>query len=64
MKKPMINKELCSGCGNCAMLCPEVFFIGADGLSSVIPSDKYAESEIREAVAGCPGQAISWTGKN
>ncbi len=59
--KPKVDKDLCIGCGACVFLCPEVFKIGNDGKSEVIPEVDYKENKagIQKAVENCPVQAIS-----
>ena len=58
--KAHVNEELCTGCGPCEEICPEVFKI-EDDLSHVqtnlVPSD--AEESCREAMEECPTDAIS-----
>lgn len=56
-----VNKETCIGCGACASTCPEVFEIGEDGKSQVKENADLTKNEkcIKEAIDGCPVQAIS-----
>lgn len=58
--KPVINKELCIGCGACEGICPEAFKLD-DGKSSVIELADYTpyNDKINQAVEACPVQAIS-----
>lgn len=60
MKKPIVDREKCSGCGTCAALCPEVFEIGADGLSVVKKLESYDGYPIQDAIDSCPAGAISY----
>lgn len=60
MKKLIVDKEKCSGCGTCATLCPEAFAIGSDGLSEVKELDSYDGLPIQDAIDSCPSQAIEW----
>ena len=55
--RPVVDQELCIGCGNCAALCPEVFELREDK-SFVIGPDKCATCDCEAAVAGCPVSAI------
>jgi len=58
--KAKVNEELCTGCGPCEEICPEVFKI-EDDVSKVqvdaVPSE--AEDSCREAMEQCPTEAIS-----
>lgn len=56
-----VNKETCIGCGACASTCPEVFEIGEDGKSQVKENADLTKNDkcIKEAIDGCPVQAIS-----
>ena len=60
--KVTVDKDTCVGSGNCEATCPEVFEV-RNGKSHVkvgtVPED--LESKVREAVDGCPVQAISAT---
>ncbi|MFA6098091.1 MAG: ferredoxin [Patescibacteria group bacterium] len=61
MKKPIVNKELCSGCGTCVALCPDAFELDEDGKSRVIEQSDYIDLPIQECIDSCPQQAISWS---
>jgi ferredoxin len=58
--KATVNEELCTGCGPCEDICPEVFKI-EDGVSKVqvdtVPLS--AVDTCREAMENCPTEAIS-----
>lgn len=51
----------CIGCAACVDICPEVFYLGDDGLAHVREEEaqlpELAE-KIREAADGCPTEAI------
>ena len=58
--KVSVDQDVCIGSGNCEATCPEVFEV-RDEKSHVkvntVPAD--LEDKVREAVDGCPVQAIS-----
>ena len=58
--KVVVNKDNCIGCGACEAVCPEVFQLNDEGLSTVICDNvaKDFEDNAREAVEGCPTNAI------
>jgi ferredoxin len=58
--KASIDQDTCTGCGLCPDTCPEVFEM--DGATArvkggSVPAD--AEASCREAMEGCPVEAIS-----
>lgn len=60
MKKIILNKSLCVGCGACVAICGEHFAFDDNGLSDIIkPLDGEPTSELLEAVDSCPTNAIS-----
>jgi ferredoxin len=59
MSKPVINTELCIGCGTCESMCAGVFKV-ADGKSQVINADyESCGCNCQEVVDSCPVNAIS-----
>ena len=60
MKKPVVDDDLCIGCGHCAELCPLVFAL-EDEKSLVVGPDKCGICKCQEAIDTCPVQAISWS---
>jgi ferredoxin len=59
--KPVVDEDLCIGCGSCEDLCPAVFQIGDDGYAHVIADNPDSEHYgcVRDAEAACPTTAIS-----
>jgi ferredoxin len=57
MSKPVVNKDLCIGCGTCEALCAQVFKI-EDG-KSVVVATECGDCDLQEAVDSCPVGAIS-----
>ncbi len=62
--KPIIDKDLCIGCGLCESLCPAVFKLN-DGKSNVLEGVDYKVNKdcIQKAIENCPVQAIIWEQK-
>jgi len=57
--KAKVDPELCTGCGVCVDICPEVFDVQNDVtvvLVDPIPSEH--EEAVREAAEACPTEAI------
>lgn len=52
-----IDQGLCSGCGICVDLCPEIFGWGADNKAIVIKQER-ENSNIEEVADQCPTEAI------
>ena len=60
--KVVVNRDNCIGCGACEALCPEVFQIDDEGISTVINTENIDEAKVMEAIEGCPTSAISKEG--
>jgi len=55
-----VDKDLCTSCGLCVSVCPEVFEMEDDMANiKVNPVPQSAEDCCREAKDGCPVEAIS-----
>ena len=59
--KVRIDPELCSGCGPCTDICPEVFELNEKGIAEVKVDEVPTESQetCKEAADSCPTEAIS-----
>ena len=53
-----IDRDGCISCGLCAEICPEVFRIAEDGLSTVIPGASGSDDKVGEAADACPVSVI------
>ena len=58
--KVRVDADVCVGTGSCINICPDVFELGDDGVAVVKVAEVPAELEesCREAVDGCPVEAI------
>ncbi len=58
-----VDRDNCTGCGNCSGTLPEIFKLGDDCLSAVIPgAAANADMEDIENIMGeCPGACIGWS---
>ena len=60
MGVPKVDPDLCTGCGICEDICPDVFEIGDDGLSHVIDPNACEDAGCcEEAADECPEGAIT-----
>jgi ferredoxin len=59
--KPVVDEDLCIGCGNCEDTCPEVFRLEDDGLAHVIVENPGEDLYgcVRDAADSCPVDAIT-----
>jgi ferredoxin len=60
MGVPKVDPDLCTGCGICEDICPDVFEIADDGLSHVIDPNACEDAGCcEEAADECPEGAIT-----
>lgn len=60
MATPKVDPDLCTGCGICEDICPDVFEVGDDGLSHVIDASACDDDDCcEEAADECPEGAIT-----
>ncbi|MFA6322175.1 MAG: ferredoxin [Candidatus Buchananbacteria bacterium] len=59
MAKPIVDQNLCIGCGSCESICPAVFKLN-DGKAQVIDGADYEANAaaIQDAISSCPVNAI------
>jgi len=59
--KPIVDRDLCIGCGLCEDICPEIFQMRDDGYAYVIAEDPGPDMYgcVEDAEASCPVDAIS-----
>ncbi len=57
--KAIVDKDLCTGCGLCTEVCPEVFEMKDDTAEAKVnPVPAEAEETCRDAASQCPVEAI------
>jgi ferredoxin len=53
-----VDQALCSGCGLCIELCPDIFAWGSEGKVRVVKQESESSS-IEDAADQCPMEAIN-----
>lgn len=57
MANVTVDRELCTGCGLCASLCPEAFEMGDDNIA-LVKGASCEGQDINEVATQCPVDAI------
>ena len=58
VKKIIIDKNKCIGCGTCVALAPEIFEMDNAGKSNIKKFPEINEETLKLAIDSCPTQAI------
>ncbi|MHB0979172.1 MAG: ferredoxin [Thermoleophilia bacterium] len=60
MATPKVDPDLCTGCGICEDICPDIFEVGDDGISHIVDGSSCDEAGCcDEAADECPEGAIN-----
>ena len=56
-----VDRDLCNGHGQCVLWAPEVFRMGADGISEVVNDspDASLRTKVDDAIQSCPVGALT-----
>ncbi len=61
MAEPVVDIGLCTECGGCIEVAPDVFrFNEQTGYIEVIEKDHYQIEDVNEAIKNCPEDCIHW----
>ncbi|HVN67073.1 MAG TPA: ferredoxin [Candidatus Sulfotelmatobacter sp.] len=55
---PMVDQELCIGCGVCYDMCPEVFTMTEEGKAQAVKTECSVHN-LEEVADACPTEAIN-----
>lgn len=61
MKKLIVEKDLCIGCGACMSIDPDHFDWDDENLSEAISQDNLDSNNLQNAIESCPTNAIKIT---
>ncbi|MBI2288568.1 MAG: ferredoxin [Chloroflexi bacterium] len=56
--KVKVDRDLCTGVGNCVAFAPSVFKLDAKNKAVVLDADSVSDDELLEAAESCPENAI------
>ncbi len=59
MNAPVVDADLCTGCGACVDTCPGAFEMGENDVATVKNPMTASDNDVQDAVDGCPSGAIS-----
>lgn len=60
MKKIIIDRHKCIGCGACTMIAPNTFCLDKEGKSTAIGQEGDSKETVKNAAENCPVKAISY----
>jgi ferredoxin len=60
MKKILIDKNKCIGCGLCSAFDPKTFKLGKNGKAEIVNQKRDSDGKIKEAIGSCPTGAIEF----
>jgi ferredoxin len=62
-KEPVIDRSECTDCESCINLCPQIFKKNKEtGCIEVVDLPEYPDDALREVMAMCPGDCITFSG--
>ena len=61
MAVPVVDADLCTGCGLCVDVASKTFEMNDEGICEVIDPQGDDKETIQEAIDTCPTEAISWS---